>query len=260
MAVTSCLHCFHQHLFLVNIFFPPNSRLNNISHFIMHMFFFSLSQFRGECMCSCAFLTLSTFQRRYIRATKALCLIHVRSGGTTVLRRSGEAVRGKKKASGVVHNAASKLAPWYDCALLQSAFGQSTPLSPVGTVSPSFKFDFPPRRLSSGAGCDWHERTSFTPHPHPPSTTDSHPQNPPTHSLPHWLVWPLSKRATPLFVAVHCAYAHIREKKWDILFRRCVGRGAQHNTGIVRVFKKNKLQWPVWLRGKKTPEYSGFSL
>lgn len=35
-----------------------------------------------------------------------------------------------------MHNTASKLAPWYDCASLQSAFGRSTPLSPVGTASP----------------------------------------------------------------------------------------------------------------------------
>lgn len=41
-----------------------------------------------------------------------------------------------KTQSGVVHNTASKLAPWYDCASLQSAFGRSTPLSPVGTASP----------------------------------------------------------------------------------------------------------------------------
>lgn len=95
----------------------------------------------------------------------------------------------KKKASSVVHNAASKLAPWYDCALLQSAFGRSTPLSPVGTVSPSFKFDFPPRRLSSGAGCDWHERTSFT--PPSPSTTDPPPSLAAlaTHQKSHAAVW-----------------------------------------------------------------------
>lgn len=64
-----------------------------------------------------------------------------------------------KKARGVVHNTSSKLAPWYDCASHQTAFGRSAPLSPVGTVSPSFKFNFPPHRLSSGASC---ERTWLT--------------------------------------------------------------------------------------------------
>lgn len=60
------------------------------------------------------FLTLPTFQQRYIHATKALCLIHMWSGGggsSSTALLSCALTGCVKEASGVVHNTASKLAP-----------------------------------------------------------------------------------------------------------------------------------------------------
>lgn len=77
-----------------------------------------------------------------------------------------------KTQSGVVHNTASKLAPWYDCASLQSAFGRSTPLSPVGTASPlSNSISLPTASLQEQA-----VNETSAPHLHccPPPTTTSH--------------------------------------------------------------------------------------
>lgn len=71
-----------------------------------------------------------------------------------------------------MHNTASKLAPWYDCASLQSAFGRSTPLSPVGTVSPlSNSISLPTASLQEQAASE-----TSAPHLH---------RCPPPSSLPH---------------------------------------------------------------------------
>lgn len=48
-----------------------------------------------------------------------------------------------RKASSVVHNTASKLAPWYDCALLQSALWSAHASVTCWHSSPLFQIPFP---------------------------------------------------------------------------------------------------------------------
>lgn len=104
----------------------------------------------------------------------------------------------------------SKLAPWYDYASLQSAFGRHTLLSPVGTVSPLFQIPFPiPQTLlGSRLWVKWvhlfytEAHISNTP---PCTHLSGHSLKEPHH---HWCVlWTCT---------------HIREM-WDVLFSSVCG-------------------------------------
>lgn len=107
----------------------------------------------------------------------------------------------------------SKLAPWYDCASLQSAFGRRMLLSPVGTVSPLFQIPFPIPQSLFGSRL-WVKWVHLF-------YTEAHISNTPscTHLSGHSL-----NRATPPLVCVlwTCTHTHIREM-WDILFSSVCG-------------------------------------
>lgn len=113
-----------------------------------------------------------------------------------------------------MHNAASKLAPWYDCASLQSAFGQSTPLSPVGTVSPlSNSISLPTASLQEQAVSE-----TSAPHLHryPPSPPTPTPH---THLSGHSPKW----RQSPATVRVLCRVcAHASEIREICYLEVCV--------------------------------------
>lgn len=127
-----------------------------------------------------------------------------------------------KTQSGVVHNTASKLAPWYDCASLQSAFGRSTPLSPVGTASPlSNSISLPTASLQEQA-----VNETSAPHLHrcPPTTTSHYSGHSPNwrlcvcvctgacrHSWKwHWTFFSNSRVAFDWRAAEHCCGCSLR--------------------------------------------------
>lgn len=189
--------------------------------------FFFTSHFRGKCMSAC--VSPSTLQRLVNSRLQKAPMFHSYFRAVAPLF-SGKAVRGLWRGGGCC-SAYCRLPNWplrYDCAApLQSCCASVT----CWYVFPLlFKFDFPPRRLSSGcrAVIDTGEPRLHPPHTHTCTHIHTH-----TQSLPLPLRQPLTRRAD---VDVElCTCTHISEN---------VGYSIQpeQNTAVVLVHPPSMLQ------------------